>query len=57
MPVEGHKVVTVSQQIHSKAEKFREEYNRKVGWKEIRSLSHLFELAVIDYMKRNGLEE
>ena len=57
MPVEGHKVVTISEEIHSLAEKFKEEYNRTVGWKKIRSLSHLFELAIINYMEQNSKEK
>jgi hypothetical protein len=56
MPQQGFKVVTISEEVHRLAERFLEEYNKAVGWKKIRSLSHLFELAVIEYIEKNQVK-
>jgi hypothetical protein len=57
MPRKGLKAVTISEEVFKKAEKFIEEYNRKVGWRKIRSMAHLIELATIEYIKKNSKPE
>ena len=51
MPVKGWKAITVSAEILEKAKRFIEEENKKAGGKKYRSIAHLTEMAILDYLK------
>jgi len=54
MPKEGWKAVTISTDMYANAEKFIIEYNYERGMKEIRSMAHLVEMAIREYIKNHS---
>ena len=50
MPSKGFKGVTIRESLYKLAEKFIIDYNYRKGMKAIRSMSHLVELAIKDYI-------
>jgi len=56
MPKEGWKAVTISKEVHDSAEKFIINYNAKRGMKAIRSMAHLVELAIREYLENHSKE-
>lgn len=55
MPSKGFKGVTIRENLYKLAEKFIIDYNYRKGMKSIRSMSHLVELAIKEYID-NELE-
>lgn len=53
----GFKGVTISEKVYEKAEKFIWETNQKAGFKKIRSVAHLVELAIEHYLEEMSKKE
>jgi len=49
----GFKSALFREEIYQKALEFIEEVNRKAGYKKIRSLAHLLDMAVAEYIERH----
>ena len=52
MPVKGWKTITIPETLYKKIEKFMLEYNYKYGARVYRSVAHVVELAVIDFIRK-----
>ena len=57
MPAKGWKAVTISAEVLRKAQNFLKDENRKAGVKKYRSLAHLVELAISEYLEKRKKEE
>ena len=53
MTRKGFKGVNIYETIYNEAQKFIWEYNAKYGYKKIRSMAHLVELALEEYLERH----
>lgn len=56
MTRKGFKGVNIYESVYNEAQKFIWQYNTKVGYKKIRSMAHLVELALEHYLKEHGKE-
>ena len=54
MPVKGWKTITIPETLYKKIEKFMLEYNYKYGARVYRSVAHVVELAVIDFIRKQA---
>jgi hypothetical protein len=57
MPAKGWKAVTLSAEVLRKAQTFLKDENTKAGVKKYRSLAHLVELAISEYLEKRKKEE
>ncbi|MDW8034507.1 MAG: hypothetical protein RMI79_06230 [Nitrososphaerota archaeon] len=53
MTKKGFKSALFREEVYNKALEFIEEVNRKAGYKKIRSLAHLLDMAVAEYLERH----
>jgi len=56
MPRKGYKAVTISEDCYNRIQQFIWEKNAELGYKRYRSVAHLIEEAVIEYLKAKGFE-
>lgn len=56
MPKEGFTTITIPEPVYKKVKKFIEEYNNHIGFKRFRSVSHLTEEAVAEFLKEKRKE-
>jgi len=54
MPVKGWKTVTIPVELYEKIEKFMIDYNYKHGARVYRSVAHVVELAVSNFIKKES---
>ena len=52
MTKKGWKTVLVSEDVYLKAKEFIEKVNREAGYRKIRSMAHLFDMAMLEYIRR-----
>jgi len=57
MPRRGYTTVTINNEVYEKAKKYMDEENAKAGYKKYRSLSHLVEIALIEFFSRREKSE
>ena len=56
MTKKGYKGVVFREEIYNKALEFIEKVNEKAGYKKIRSLAHLVDMAIAEYIERHKNE-
>ena len=56
MTRKGFKGVNIYEAIYNEAQRFIWEYNSKFGYKKIRSMAHLVELALEEYLQKHKAE-
>ena len=49
----GFKGINIYESVYNEAQKFIWEYNSKCGYKKIRSMAHLVELALEEYLQKH----
>ena len=52
----GFKGINIYESVYNEAQRFMWEYNAKMGYKKIRSMAHLVELALEEYLSRHKKE-
>lgn len=57
MPKKGFTSITISDEIYAKLQKFIDEYNKKAGFRRFRSVSHLTEEAIAQFIKEQQKNE
>jgi len=53
----GFKGINIYESVYNEALKFIWEYNSKSGYKKIRSMAHLVELALEEYLQKHRVKE
>ena len=53
MTKKGFKGVVFYESVYNKAKEFMEKVNQKAGYKKIRSMAHLIDMAVTEYLERH----
>jgi len=56
MTKEGFKGVNIYEEVYNMAKEFIEEINKKEGYRKIRSMAHLVELALEHYIKEHSTD-
>ena len=53
MTKKGYKTAIFREEIYKRALDFIEKVNQKAGYKKIRSLAHLLDMAIAEYIERH----
>ena len=56
MPLKGWKTITISEDVYNLMKEYIDKVNRGKKVKVIRSVAHLVELAIIDYVEKKEKE-
>jgi len=56
MTKKGFKGVVFYEEMYKKAENFMVRYNAKAGYRKIRSMAHLIDLAIEEYIQKHQSE-